>query len=149
MCILWLCDGVCIVYQNVNTTRRKMKEKYPADALFVLIFVFVFSLLRWLLAMFCFCVLFALMISGYVVLVSSVGVWLKWNHKVNIQAKKYKTRKMSKRRKKKRDKFLQNWLLLKVITLLNIFLLEVNFDKFTVRFYFLLIFSILVKFLKN
>lgn len=88
MCILWLCDGVCIVYQNVNTTRRKMEEKYPADALFVLFFV---------------CVLFALMIFGYVVLVSSVGVWLKWSHMVNFQAKKYKTRNMSKGIKKRRE----------------------------------------------
>ena len=36
-----------------------------------------------------------------------------------------------------------------VVTLLNIFLLEVNFDKSTIRLHFLFISSMLAKFLEN
>ena len=44
---------------------------------------------------------------------------------------------------------LQNWLWLKTTTLLNIFLLEVKFDKSIVGLHFLLISSMLAKFIEN
>ena len=44
---------------------------------------------------------------------------------------------------------LQNWLYAYAITLLNIFVLEINFDKSIIELHIFLIFSILAKYLES
>ena len=64
--------------------------------------------------------------------------------------KSFKKQRESLNKYKKKDKVpQQTWLLLKTITPLNIFLLDVNFNKFTIRLHFIFMYSIFAKFSEN
>ena len=64
--------------------------------------------------------------------------------------KSFKKQRESLNKYKKKDKVhQQTWLLLKTITPLNIFLLDVNFNKITIRLHFIFMYSIFAKFSEN